>query len=208
MTIFYPSSDVHTKWQGTYPLDYHYLAIKKESTDNYVYCNYDSIPNKIDKYGISISIPLDASNIQVYVKCKAKAGSHIPSTEDPNNTHLIVILGYDDGIIDEVYVSKNFSNLTREWEDLSSLVYLNQPHHFHHYHSMATPGLEAEFMIGHPKPDSGECSHTLITHEPPPTTLTDVMILNEINYISICGILVDPSSYLYVSSLSIEVTYD
>jgi hypothetical protein len=214
MSIFYPDSDIHVQWPGLKPLGYHYSAIKGPLAQdvqghdyNYVYYTYDGKPNKIDIYGISIEVPLNATDIDVYVKCKAKAHSSIPAVQDPNDSHLVVTLGYNDNIIDEVYISKNYANLTRGWQEFTSLVSLSQPHHFHHYHSQATPGLEEEFMIGHPKPDIFECRHTEIKHAPPPAILSAPEILNEINYIAVTGVLVDPTSWLYVASLAVEVKY-
>ena len=212
MSIFYPESDLHVEWTGIEPLDYHYLAIRDTSIDKYIYYNYDGKPGRIDMYGISIPVPFDAENIQVYLKCKARAGSSIPASENPNNTHLIVTLGYTDKIIDEVYISKNYANLTPEWQEFRTLVSLNQPHHFHHYHTLPFPYPESPHEyhpLIPPESDMDECSKTpKLSHAAPPATLTPEMRLNEINYISVTGILVDPSSWLYVASLGLEVTYD
>ena len=217
MSIFYPEKDIHVQWPGVEPLDYHYLAIKDSSVDKYIYYNYDGKPEKRDIYGISLSIPLDTTaDIEVYFKCKAKAGSYIGPIAPqgftgpwpPNDSHFVVNLGYDDGIINEVYASKDYSGLTEDWQEFSSLVALNQPRYFHHYHSLApTPGREEEFWLHHNRPDIHMCEHTIIHHAPPPAILSSQQIRNEINYISITGFLVDPSAYLYVAWLVVEVIY-
>jgi hypothetical protein len=344
VNIFYPSSDIITEWQVK-PLDYHYQAMKDNSLNSYIYSIYNaSDVSKIDRYGISVSVPSDSTSCEIYIHCKAKAGSTIPVFSNPNNSRFVVTLGYADKIIDEVYISKNFIDLNTEvpgtiiddgsvvwafknmlandwqplynynigdvkslfeypydkkwicinsgtsggvepiwpttvdtpiadgsiiwtlmnilesssdldlpewqplylyvigdvpqfrgyktyhpgnwvcissgtsgnvapsswaWKDLTCQVYLNQPHHFHHYHSLPypVPPQPHEYHLGlPPESDIHRVMHNnSISHLPPPAILTDQQILNEINYIEVTGVLVDPGSYLYVSSLSIEV---
>jgi hypothetical protein len=212
ISTFYPESDIHVQWTGIEPLKYHYEAIKDASLDKYISYFYDGHPGKVDMYGISISIPPDAENIGIYLKCKAKAkpGSTIPSTDKPN---LIITLGYTDKIIDEVYISKNYrDNLTPEWQEFSSLISLSQPHHFHHYHSLPYPYPPVPHEYHPylpPESDYDECCKTRqISHPGPPAVLSPWTILSEINYISVTGILLDPGSWLYVGSLGLEVIYD
>jgi len=352
--IFYPSSDIHVEWQRVKPLGYHYLAVKGLSEDEYIGCFYDREPTRVDMYEIYPSVPYDTtSDIEIYINFKAKGGSVIgrPSLDNPDNTHLIVTLGYKDNIIDDIYISQNYTNLNTEisgstvedgtviwafrnllqsgwsplssyvvgdtlsqlqypyskkwvcitsgvsgsiepiwptergdivldgdtawaleniltftlfppasdssdvwdtfdwkssydyivgdvpqvkrwrtsqpekwvcinsgtsgitepiwwaWKDFHTLVFLNQPNYFHHYHSQPTQDLEQEFMMKHPQPGIPACRHTNIIHGPPPAHLTDNQIINEINYISLTAVLMDPGSYLFVDSLSIEVLY-
>jgi len=339
MSIFYPNSDITVEWQ-VQPLDYHYKAMKDDSLDSYIYSMYSTgDASKIDRYGMCIEVPSDSTSCEILIHCKAKAGSIIPVSSNPNNSRFIVTLGYTDKIIDEVYISKNFIDLNTEipgtivndgtvvwvfknmlvddweplhdynigdvksqfeypyskkwicittgtsggsepvfpttlgttvidgtvewalinelindweasytysigdipqfhgyesyhpwnwvcissgtsggtvptswaWKDLTCSVYLNQPHHFHHYHSIPYPfpPQPHEYHLGlPPESDIHMAMHNnSISHLPPPAILTDQQILNEINYIEVTGVLVDPGSYLYISGLSIEVRY-